>query len=137
MPNIVDTAVAAGNFTMLADALQTAGLVETLKGAGPFTVFAPTDEAFKKIDPETMEDLKNDPEELKKLLLFHVVSGDVRAAQVLEMDGAEVPTVGGESVTISVSDDQSTVMVNDANVVQTDIVCDNGVIHVIDMVLVP
>ncbi len=137
MPNIVDTAVAAGNFTMLADALKTAGLIDTLKGAGPFTVFAPTDEAFKKIDPETMEDLKNDPEELKKLLLFHVVSGDVRAAQVLEMDGAEVPTVGGESVTISVSDDHSKVMVNDANVVKTDIVCDNGVIHVIDMVLVP
>jgi uncharacterized surface protein with fasciclin (FAS1) repeats len=137
MPNIVDTAVAAGNFTMLADALMTTGLINTLKGAGPFTVFAPTDEAFQKIDPETMQDLKNDPEELKKLLLFHVVSGDVRAAQVLEMDGAQVATVNGEKVTVSVSDDHSKVMVNDANVIQTDIVCDNGVIHAIDMVLVP
>jgi uncharacterized surface protein with fasciclin (FAS1) repeats len=131
--DIVDTAVSAGNFTTLVAAVKAAGLVDTLKGAGPFTVFAPTDEAFAKLPPGTVEALLKDPEKLKTILLCHVVSGKVMAAQVIKMKSAM--TAEGSPVKIHVSG--GSVMVNDAKVTKTDIVCDNGVIHVIDTVLMP
>ena len=134
MMDIVDTAVAAGNFTTLASLLETAGLVETLKGPGPFTVFAPTDEAFAKVPQETMDALAADPEgALTDVLTYHVVPGKVMAADVT--DGLEAATVQGATVTFTVKD--GAVMINDANVVQTDIECSNGVIHVIDAVILP
>jgi uncharacterized surface protein with fasciclin (FAS1) repeats len=131
--DIVDTAVTAGNFTTLVAAVKAAGLVDTLKGAGPFTVFAPTDEAFAKLPSGTLDSLLKDPEKLRSILLYHVVSGKVLAAQVTKMKTAK--TLEGSPVTIHVSG--SNVMVNNANVSKTDIVCDNGVIHVIDTVLIP
>ena len=134
MMDIVDTAVAAGSFTTLASLLETAGLVETLKGDGPFTVFAPTDDAFAKVPQETMDALAADPEgALTDVLTYHVVPGKVMAADVT--DGLEVATVQGSTVTFTVKD--GSVMINDANIVQTDIECSNGVIHVIDAVLIP
>ncbi len=134
MMDIVDTAVAAGSFTTLASLLETAGLVETLKGPGPFTVFAPTDDAFAKVPQETMDALAADPEgALTDVLTYHVVPGKVMAADVT--DGLEVATVQGSTVTFTVKD--GSVMINDANIVQTDIECSNGVIHVIDAVLIP
>jgi uncharacterized surface protein with fasciclin (FAS1) repeats len=133
--DIVDTAVAAGQFDTLVAAVKAAGLVETLKGDGPFTVFAPTDEAFGKLPEGTVEDLLK-PESKSKLqdiLTYHVVSGSVMAADVVELDSAD--TVQGGSLSIEVSD--GTVMVDGARVVQTDIECSNGVIHVIDSVMMP
>ena len=133
--DIVDTAVAAGNFKTLAAALQAAGLVDTLKGPGPFTVFAPTDEAFAKLPAGTVEDLLK-PENRQKLtsiLTYHVVSGKVMASQVVKLH--EAKTVNGQDVKIMV--DGGKVMADNANVVQTDIQCTNGVIHVIDTVLLP
>ncbi|MFO8006989.1 MAG: fasciclin domain-containing protein [Candidatus Brocadiia bacterium] len=133
--DIVDTAVAAGQFDTLVAAVKAAGLVETLKGDGPFTVFAPTDEAFGKLPEGTVEDLL-EPESKSKLqdiLTYHVVSGSVMAADVVELDSAD--TVQGGSLSIEVSD--GTVMVDGARVVQTDIECSNGVIHVIDSVMMP
>ena len=133
--DIVDTAVAAGNFKTLAAALQAAGLVDTLKGKGPFTVFAPTDEAFAKLPAGTVENLLK-PENKAKLvaiLTYHVVAGDVKAAQVVKMTSAT--TVQGGSVKISAAGGK--VMVDHANVVKTDITATNGVIHVIDTVLMP
>ena len=135
--DIVDTAVAAGSFKTLAAALQAAGLVETLKGKGPFTVFAPTDAAFAKLPKGTVEDLLK-PENKAKLvaiLTYHVVPGSVMAAQVVTMNGKEAKTVNGQSVKISVTG--STVKVDAANVVTTDIKASNGVIHVIDSVILP
>ena len=131
--DIVDTAVSAGNFTTLVAAVKAAGLVDTLKSAGPFTVFAPTDEAFAKLPSGTLDSLLKDPEKLRSILLYHVVSGKVLAAQVTKMKTAK--TLEGSPVTIHVSG--SNVMVNNANVSKTDIECDNGVIHVIDTVLMP
>lgn len=133
--DIVDTAVAAGTFNTLATALQAAGLVDTLKGPGPFTVFAPTDEAFSKLPAGTVESLlkPENKEKLKAILLYHVVSGDVTAAQVSKLSSAK--TINGQNVKITVTDGR--VMVNDANVVKADIVTSNGVIHVIDTVLLP
>ena len=132
--DIVDTAVAAGDFTTLASLLETAGLVETLKGPGPFTVFAPTDEAFAAVPQETMDALAADPEgALTQVLTYHVVPGAVMAADVT--DGLEAETVEGSMVTFTVSD--GGVMINDANIVQTDIEASNGVIHVIDAVILP
>ena len=133
--DIIDTAVAAGNFKTLAAALTAAGLVDTLKGDGPFTVFAPTDEAFAKLPAGTVADLLK-PENKSKLtsiLTYHVVSGKVLAKDVVKL--TEAKTVQGSSVKITVSDDK--VKVNDANVVKTDIMCGNGVIHVIDAVIMP
>jgi uncharacterized surface protein with fasciclin (FAS1) repeats len=135
LTDIVDTAVAAGSFKTLAAALQAAGLIDTLKGKGPFTVFAPTDEAFAKLPPGTVEDLLK-PENKQKLiaiLTYHVVSGKVLAAQVVKMSSAK--TLNGESLAISVNG--GTVMVDNAKVIKTDILCSNGVIHVIDSVLIP
>ena len=130
---IVDTAVAAGNFNTLVAAVKAAGLVDTLKGTGPFTVFAPTDAAFAKLPPGTVDALLKDPEKLKGILTYHVVSGKVMAADVVKMKTAK--TVQGGSVRIRTKG--GTVMVNNAKVVTTDIACDNGVIHVIDTVIMP
>lgn len=137
MSNIIQTAIAAGSFTTLVKAVTEAGLVDTLSGPGPFTVFAPSDEAFAKLDSEVLNSILADKDQLTKLLTYHVIPGKVMAADVVAMMGGEVATVNGEKVTITVSADHSKVMVNDSNVVQTDIDCDNGVIHVIDTVLVP
>ncbi len=133
--DIVDTAVAAGTFNTLATALQAAGLADTLKGRGPFTVFAPTDEAFSKLPPGTVESLlkPENKDKLKGILLYHVVSGDVTAAQVIELSSAK--TLNGQDLKLTVHD--GTVMVNDAKVVKADVLASNGVIHVIDTVLLP
>jgi uncharacterized surface protein with fasciclin (FAS1) repeats len=132
--DIVDTAVNAGSFKTLAAALQAAGLVDTLKGKGPFTVFAPTDEAFAKLPPGTVETLLK-PENKAKLagiLTYHVVSGNVKAADVVKLKSAK--TVQGQSVAIDAADG---VKINDSKVVKADVECGNGVIHVIDTVLLP
>ena len=133
--DIVDTAVAAGQFKTLASAIQAAGLVDTLKGDGPFTVFAPTDEAFAKLPAGTVENLlkPENKEQLVAILTYHVVPGKVEAAQVVTMD--EAKTVNGKMVDIKVKGD--TAMVNDAKVTKTDIAASNGVIHVIDTVIMP
>ncbi len=130
--DIVDTAVAAGSFTTLAKALQAAGLVETLKGAGPFTVFAPTDEAFAKLPAGTLEALLKDKAKLTAVLTYHVVPGKVMAADVVKLK--EAKTVQGQMVKI---DTTKGVKVDNANVVKTDIAASNGVIHVIDSVILP
>ncbi len=131
--DIVDTAVSAGNFTTLVAAVKAAGLVDTLKGPGPFTVFAPTDAAFAKLPAGTVEGLLKNPEKLKDILLYHVVSGKVLAADVMKMKSAK--TVEGNSVKIHAM--HGKVMINNADVVKADIVCDNGIIHVIDTVIMP
>lgn len=133
--DIVETAVAAGSFKTLATALTEAGLIETLKGAGPFTVFAPTDAAFAKIPKAKLEALLKDKEALKKVLLYHVVSGKIMAKDVLTMNGKSAKTVEGSEAKISVKG--STVKVDAAKVEKTDIECSNGVIHVIDTVIMP
>lgn len=132
-PTIVDLAVSDGNFTTLVAALEAAGLVETLQGEGPFTVFAPTDEAFAALGEETIAGLLADTETLSQILLYHVVSGEVLAADVVELESAT--TVNGEDVAISVEGES--VMVNESNVITTDLQGSNGVIHVIDAVLMP
>ena len=129
--DIVDTAVAAGSFKTLAAALGAAGLVDTLKGKGPFTVFAPTDEAFAKIPKADLDALLKDKAKLTAVLTYHVVSGKVMAANV---KAGKVKTVQGSELTISTT---MGVMVDKAKVVKTDIAADNGVIHVIDTVLMP
>ena len=129
--DIVDTAVAAGNFKTLAAALQAAGLVDTLKGKGPFTVFAPTDAAFAKIPKATLDALLADKAKLTAVLTYHVVAGKVMAADVKP---GTVRTVQGTDLMVST---MGGVKVNDSNVTATDIVADNGVIHVIDSVLLP
>ena len=133
--DIVDTAVAAGSFTTLAAALEAAGLIDTLKGDGPFTVFAPTDEAFAKLPAGTVEDLlkPENKDQLIAVLTYHVVAGKVMAADVVNLTEAE--TVQGSKIAIKV--DGGKVMINDATVVQTDIEASNGVIHVIDTVILP
>jgi uncharacterized surface protein with fasciclin (FAS1) repeats len=133
--DIVDTAVAAGNFQTLAAALQAAGLVDTLKGDGPFTVFAPTDAAFAKLPEGTVESLLEPANKarLVAVLTYHVVPGQVMAADVIKLDSAR--TVNGQSATIKVADGK--VMIDGANVTATDITASNGVIHVIDSVILP
>jgi uncharacterized surface protein with fasciclin (FAS1) repeats len=133
--DIVDTAVAAGSFKTLVTALEAADLVGTLKGAGPFTVFAPTDEAFAKLPAGTLADLlkPENKDKLRAILTYHVVAGKVTAAKVVKLSSAT--TVNGQAVRISTSG--GTVKVNDAQVIKTDIVASNGVIHVIDTVLLP
>jgi len=130
--DIVDTAVAAGDFNTLATALKAAGLVETLKGDGPFTVFAPTDEAFAKIPQSDLQALLADKDKLTKVLTYHVVAGKVTAADVVKLDQAK--TVEGQSIKIDTSNG---VKVDNANVIKTDIMASNGVIHVIDSVILP
>lgn len=129
--DIVDTAVSAGSFQTLVAAVKQAGLVDTLKGAGPFTVFAPTDEAFAKIPKDQLDALLRDKAMLTKVLTYHVVPAKVMAQDV---KSGQVPTVQGGSLTVAT---QGGVSVDQANVVKTDIVADNGVIHVIDRVLIP
>lgn len=135
MHDIIDTAVAAGNFKTLASAVTAAGLVDTLKGAGPFTVFAPTDDAFAKLPAGTLDSLLKDVPKLKGILTYHVVSGKVMAADVLKMDGQAAATVNG--ATLKVSTTGGVKLNGEINVVKTDIECTNGVIHVIDAVLLP
>jgi uncharacterized surface protein with fasciclin (FAS1) repeats len=133
--NIVDTALAAGSFTTLAKALTAADLVTTLKGSGPFTVFAPTDEAFAKLPAGTLDDLlkPENKDKLRRILTYHVVAGEVRAADVVKLQSAKA--VSGDTMTVKVSDGK--VHVDDANVTRTDIQASNGVIHVIDTVILP
>lgn len=133
--DIVDTAVAAGSFKTLAAALQAAGLVETLKGQGPFTVFAPTDAAFAKLPAGTVDDLLKPANKAKlvAILTYHVVPGKVMAAQAATLTSAK--TVNGASLTIRARDGK--VMIDNATVTATDIAASNGVIHVIDTVLLP
>ena len=137
MADIVDTAVAAGSFKTLVTAVKAAGLVTTLKGKGPFTVFAPTDDAFAKLPKGTVEGLLKDIPKLKAVLTYHVVPGKVMAADVTKLKTAK--TVQGQQIKIDASKWHlhKTVKINDANVVKADIVTDNGVIHVIDKVLLP
>jgi transforming growth factor-beta-induced protein len=137
--DIVDTAVADGRFTTLVAAVQAAGLVDTLKGAGPFTVFAPTDEAFAKLPAGTVETLlkPENLETLKNTLLYHVVSGNVMAADVVTLDGKMADTAfAGNSIKISVKDGKVYLNEN-VQVIITDVMTTNGVIHVIDTVLLP
>ena len=133
--DIVTTAVAAGSFKTLAAALEAAGLVETLQGKGPFTVFAPTDEAFAKLPKGTVEELLKpaNKEKLIGVLTYHVVAGNVMAKDVVALENAK--TVNGQSLSIVTKD--GAVRIDGANVVKTDIVCSNGVIHVIDSVILP
>ena len=133
--DIVETAVAAGSFKTLATALTAAGLIETLKGPGPFTVFAPTDEAFAKIPKAQLEALLADKAALKNVLLYHVVAGKVMAADVVKLNGKGAKTVQGAEAKVMLMG--STVMLNNAHVVKTDIIAKNGVIHVIDAVILP
>ena len=133
--DVVDTAVAAGSFTTLAKALTAADLVTTLKGSGPFTVFAPTDEAFAKLPAGTLDNLlkPENKDKLRRILTYHVVAGEVRAADVVKLQSAKA--VSGDTMTVKVSGGK--VHVDDANVTKTDIQASNGVIHVIDTVILP
>jgi uncharacterized surface protein with fasciclin (FAS1) repeats len=133
--DIVETAVAAGSFKTLATALTAAGLIETLKGPGPFTVFAPTDEAFAKVPKAQLDALLADKVALKNVLLYHVVAGKVMAADALKLAGKGAKTVAGPEAQITVMG--GTPMINQAHIVKTDIVAKNGVIHVIDAVILP
>ena len=130
--DIVDTAVAAGSFKTLVQAVQAAGLVDVLKGDGPFTVFAPTDEAFAKLPAGTLEGLLKDKAKLTAILTYHVVPGKQMASDVVS--ASELKTVQGQALKVFASDG---VKIDDANVVKTDILCSNGVIHVIDSVVIP
>ena len=135
MQNIIDTAVAAGSFKTLAAALTAAGLVDTLNSAGPFTVFAPTDDAFAKLPAGTVDKLLKDVPKLTAILTYHVLSGKVMAADVMKMDGKTAKTVNGADLKIST---QGGVNLNGSvHVTKTDIDCSNGVIHVVDAVLMP
>lgn len=133
MADIIDTAANAGSFQTLVSAVKAANLVETLKGAGPFTVFAPTDEAFKKLPEGTVDALLKDIPKLSKILTYHVVSGQVTSADVVKLSSAK--TVEGSELKIDASN--GGVKVNNATVIKPDVDADNGVIHVIDTVLIP
>ena len=140
--DIVETAIAAGDFTTLTTALTEAGLVETLKGDGPFTVFAPTDAAFEKLPAGTLDKLLKDPKgDLTEILTYHVVPGEVYAADIVEMDGEKIKTLEGDERTVDVSDSGDVALIDDQgnriNVTATDVQASNGVIHVIDGVLMP
>lgn len=134
--DIVDTAVGAGQFKTLAAALEAAGLIDSLKGAGPFTVLAPTDEAFAKLPAGTLESLlrPENKEKLKSILLYHVVSGNVPASEVVRLNGRSIKTLQGSLIKVRT---KNGVRVGIARVVQTDVMASNGVIHVIDTVLIP
>ena len=137
MADIVDTAVAAGSFNTLVTAVKAAGLVDTLKSKGPFTVFAPNDDAFAKLPKGTVEGLLKDIPKLKAVLTYHVVSGKVMAADVAKLKTAK--TVQGQEIKIDASKWHlhKNPKINDANVIKLDVIADNGVIHVIDKVLLP
>jgi uncharacterized surface protein with fasciclin (FAS1) repeats len=131
--DIVQTAINAGSFTTLATALKEAGLVDALKGKGPFTVFAPTDEAFKNLPKGALDNLLKDKEALKNVLLYHVVSGKVSSKDVVKLDKAT--TLNGSDLKIMTKNGK--VMINDADVIGADVEASNGIIHVIDKVLLP
>ena len=135
MQNIIDTAVAAGSFKTLAAALTAAGLVDTLNSAGPFTVFAPTDDAFAKLPEGTVDKLLKDVPKLTAILTYHVLSGKVMAADVMKMDGKTAKTVNGADLKITTQDGVN--LNGSVHVTKTDIDCSNGVIHVVDAVLMP
>jgi uncharacterized surface protein with fasciclin (FAS1) repeats len=134
-PDIVEVAASAGSFNTLVAAVKAAGLVETLQGDGPFTVFAPTDDAFAKLPAGTIEDLlkPENRDRLQAILTYHVVPGRVMAEDVAGLQSAT--TVQGQDLKVSISD--GTPMINDAKIIQTDILASNGVIHVIDTVVLP
>jgi uncharacterized surface protein with fasciclin (FAS1) repeats len=135
--DIVDTAIADGRFTTLVTALQAANLVDTLKGEGPFTVFAPTDEAFSKLPEGTIEALLADIPQLTNILLYHVIPAKVMAADVLQLNGQSADTaLEGAQISIEIRDG-NVILNGNVMVIITDIVCSNGVIHVIDLVLLP
>ena len=136
MANIVQTAIQAGMFTTLVTALKAAGLVDTLSGPGPFTVFAPTDDAFQKLPPGTVENLLQNTKQLAQVLTYHVVSGRVAAADIAAQHLRMAKTVEGEELSIDTSV-PGKVMIDNATVTKADIACDNGIIHVIDQVLLP
>jgi len=133
--DVVDTAIAAGSFKTLAKALDAAGLVTTLKGAGPFTVFAPTDEAFAKLPDGTLDTLlkPENKEKLRRILTYHVVAGKVMASDVVKLQSARA--VSGDTITVKVED--GVVHVDNATVTSADVLASNGVIHVIDSVILP
>jgi uncharacterized surface protein with fasciclin (FAS1) repeats len=133
MASILETAQAAGKFNTLLTAVKAAGLTDALSGEGPFTVFAPTDEAFAALPEGTVEALLKDKEKLSSILTYHVVSGEVKADKVVELEKAE--TLNGKSVSIKIVEKK--VMIDNAQVTATDIICTNGVIHVIDSVILP
>lgn len=133
--DIVDTAVGAGSFPTLVSLVQRAGLVETLKGDGPFTVLAPTEAAFKKVPKSTLDILLKDNKALTAVLTYHVIPGKAMAADVVKLNNKTVKTVQGENVRVRVRNGK--VRIQNANVVKTDIGASNGVIHVIDSVIVP
>lgn len=132
MPTIVDIAVSAGKFNTLVKAVEAAGLVEALSGSGPFTVFAPTDEAFAQIPEDTLQAVLQNREQLTAILTYHVVPGKLMAADVVRSN--QLQTLQGQSITVTT---EGGVQVDGANVITTDIEADNGVIHVIDRVLMP
>lgn len=132
MADLVETATNAGSFKTLIWAIEAAGLVETLKTPGPYTVLAPTDEAFDKLPAGTLDKLQQDLPKLRRILLYHVVPGDVREEDLRQID--EAPTMEGSVLGI---DNSKGIQVNDAQVLNTDILTDNGVIHIIDAVLIP
>ena len=134
MHDIVDTAVAAGSFGTLVTAVKAAGLVDTLKGAGPFTVFAPTDAAFAKLPAGTIEAVLADKAKLTAILTYHVVAGKVLAKDVMGMNGKSAKTIQGGELKI---DTTSGVKIGAATVTKADVACTNGVIHIIDTVLIP
>jgi uncharacterized surface protein with fasciclin (FAS1) repeats len=133
--DIIDTAITAGQFNTLAKALNAAGLVQTLKGPGPFTVFAPTDEAFAKLPPGTLESLlkEENKNQLAAILTYHVVSGEVTAADAAKLKQAK--TANGKTVRLNVSNGK--IMINNATVTSADVPASNGVIHIIDSVMLP
>lgn len=135
--NIVDIAISDGRFTTLVEALKAANLVETLQGKGPFTVFAPTDEAFSKLPQGTIESLlkPSNKDTLKDILLYHVAKGNLSSKDVLKLDGKEITLENGKTAKISVKNGE--VYINDSKVIITDIKANNGIIHVIDTVLIP
>jgi len=137
MPDIVDTAIAAGNFTTLVAAVKVAGLAETLKSPGPFTVFAPNDAAFNRLPVGTIDELLKDIPKLKSILAYHVIAGKMLSSEIENMNTAK--TVEGDEVCIISSKRffHRNFKVNDAEIIKSDIIADNGVIHVIDRVLVP
>jgi uncharacterized surface protein with fasciclin (FAS1) repeats len=132
-PDIVTTAIESGKFEVLVSAVKAAGLVDALKGDGPFTVFAPTDEAFAELPEGALEGLLDDTEKLKSILTYHVVEGAVTSDQVVKIKSAK--TLNGKPIMVAVKDGR--VMINDVNVIATDIMCSNGVIHVVDKVIMP
>ena len=133
--NIVETAIEAGNFTTLVTAVKAADLVETLQGSGPFTVFAPNDDAFAKVPKDALNALIADKAALTSVLTYHVISGEVLAKDAEQLDGKDVKTINGQSFKITVKD--GNIMIDGARVIATDIRCSNGVIHVIDAVINP